>query len=594
MAVIIPALSSCKRRMNSGERRLGERLEQKLEDDYVIWYEPSIGPKMLRPDFLVLHPRRGILVLEVKDWKLSTIKRVDKYSVQLLTNTGLKTVGNPLEQARTYACALVNLLERDPALIQAQGAHQGKLAFPWSYGVVLSHITRKQFTEAGMAEVIAENRVICSDEMVESVDAEAFQQRLWSMFAWQFHSALTLPQIDRVRWHLFPEIRIGDQRDLFAEDSEQVEIPDVLKLMDIQQEQLARSLGEGHRVIHGVAGSGKTMILGYRAEYLAKTLTQPILVLCYNRVLADKLKQIIVSKGFEHKVSVRSFLAWCREQLLTYNVSLPPDNNNQHFYDELVQRVIDGVEREQIPAGQYGAVLIDEGHDFQAHWLKLVAQMVSPETNALLLLYDDAQNIYGKNSRKQKFSFKSVGIQAAGRTTILRLNYRNTAEIIAFAYDFAKDVLKPADMDDDDSVPLIMPQASARSGRQPEVIKLPMLGQRLKVIAERFKQLKEQGFIYSDMAFIYRTIAQAEQAATFFAREGIAVKWLKSANAKQQAKQTSDAVNFVTMHSSKGLEFPVVALSNLPNLEKIAPEKHEEEVKLAYVAMTRGMEVLIC
>ena len=29
-------------------------------------------------------------------------------------------------------------------------------------------------------------------------------------------------------------------------------------------------LGDGHRVIHGVAGSGKTMILGYRAEYLAR------------------------------------------------------------------------------------------------------------------------------------------------------------------------------------------------------------------------------------------------------------------------------------------------------------------------------------
>ena len=40
--------------------------------------------------------------------------------------------------------------------------------------------------------------------------------------------------------------------------------------MDLQQEQLARSMGEGHRVIHGVAGSGKTMILGYRAQYLAK------------------------------------------------------------------------------------------------------------------------------------------------------------------------------------------------------------------------------------------------------------------------------------------------------------------------------------
>jgi superfamily I DNA and RNA helicase len=28
-------------------------------------------------------------------------------------------------------------------------------------------------------------------------------------------------------------------------------------------------MGEGHRLIHGVAGSGKTMIVGYRALVLA-------------------------------------------------------------------------------------------------------------------------------------------------------------------------------------------------------------------------------------------------------------------------------------------------------------------------------------
>ena len=44
-------------------------------------------------------------------------------------------------------------------------------------------------------------------------------------------------------------------------------MPDIVRAMDLQQEQLARSMGEGHRVIHGVAGSGKTMILGYRARY---------------------------------------------------------------------------------------------------------------------------------------------------------------------------------------------------------------------------------------------------------------------------------------------------------------------------------------
>ena len=70
-----------------------------------------------------------------------------------------------------------------------------------------------------------------------------------------------------------------------------------------------------------------------------------------------------------------------------------------------------------LPRAQYGAVLVDEGHDFEPEWLKLVAQMVHPETNSLLVLYDDAQSI---NRRKARlgFSFAEVGIQARGRTTI--------------------------------------------------------------------------------------------------------------------------------------------------------------------------------
>ena len=39
MAVLIPAPGSCVSRMTSGERRQAERLEQKLEDDYLQWYD---------------------------------------------------------------------------------------------------------------------------------------------------------------------------------------------------------------------------------------------------------------------------------------------------------------------------------------------------------------------------------------------------------------------------------------------------------------------------------------------------------------------------------------------------------------------------
>ena len=54
--------------MTSGERRLAELRTNKLDSDYWLWYDVPMGLRNTHPDFCMLHPRRGILVLEVKDW----------------------------------------------------------------------------------------------------------------------------------------------------------------------------------------------------------------------------------------------------------------------------------------------------------------------------------------------------------------------------------------------------------------------------------------------------------------------------------------------------------------------------------------------
>jgi len=74
MAKLFPVLSSIKG-MTSGERRFASRLETHLEDDYLCWYDVPVGPVRAHPDFIILNPRRGILVLEVKDWKSGSGRR---------------------------------------------------------------------------------------------------------------------------------------------------------------------------------------------------------------------------------------------------------------------------------------------------------------------------------------------------------------------------------------------------------------------------------------------------------------------------------------------------------------------------------------
>ena len=588
MATLIPALSACTSRMTSGERRLAQRLEDKLDDDYLLWYDVPMGPKNAHPDFCVMHPRRGILVLEVKDWKLSTILQADKQNWEIIGDNGPKTVINPLEQARQYAHQVVNALERDPQLVQADGAHAGKLAFPWSYGVVFTNITRKQFEAAELQHAIEPHRVLCQDEMLESVGAEDLQSRLWGMFPYMMRGVMSLPQMDRVRWIMFPQVRVQTTGDLFDDSDTDAEMPSIMRVMDIQQEQLARSLGDGHRVIHGVAGSGKTMILGYRAEYLAQASTansKPILILCFNEPLGVNLHSVMEAKGLGDKVHVRHFHKWCYDQLKYSGQAMPPQGSK--FSDELVERVIRAIDRSQIPSGQYQAVLIDEGHDFAPEWLKLVTQMVDPTTNSLLLLYDDAQSIY-ERARSKQFSFKSVGVQAQGRTTILKINYRNTRQILRTASLIAADLLT-ADDKDDDGIPLLKPESCGRDGPDPIIIKLPTLREEAEAIADHLAQAHKEGHAWGDMAVLCADWKTRDLCARTLAQRKLP---LENRVKSGDYDPNSDKIKVMTMHASKGLEFPVVALPGVGHMP--APGEDEKEAaRVFYVAATRASQRLV-
>jgi hypothetical protein len=598
MAIQIPAFNTCSQHMTAGERRLAQRLQEKLGEDYLLWYNVPVGSQRLYPDFILLHPQRGILVLEVKDWKLSTLQQANPETVSLLTPDGIKEEKNPLEQARGYALAICQMLEQDPLLVQAAGRFQGKLAFPYSYGVVFTHITRKQFNnQEGLREVFKPSFVIFQDEFSENVDPGEFQQRLENLSAYEFGEPLTSAQIDRIRWHLFPEVRIGVQLSLFPEEPQdtklEVVIPDLLHVMDLQQEQIARSLGEGHRVIHGVAGSGKTLILVYRCLDLAQKLNKPILVLCFNVALAAKLRQVLHEKGISELVTVRHFHRWCSELLWQYQIPRPNAHQFQGsaYFDELVQRVIRAVEAHKIPAGTYGALLIDEGHDFRPEWLKLAVQMVDPETNSFLLLYDDAQSIYEAKG-KQKVSFKRLGIQAQGRTTVLKLNYRNTLEILSVAYEFAQEMLTPTEGEDEDTPLLVRPQSAGRRGPQPELIELPTFTAEVNYLVKRVQQFSGQGSAWNQIAIVCRFKWMAERIGEGFEAAQIPIEWINQNHDSREFNPVASSIKMLTMHSSKGLEFPIVLIPGLGYMptQNISPL---EEARVLYVAMTRAIDQLV-
>lgn len=605
MAQFPQGLRQIESRCNAGERRVLDQLRQCLDDQHIVWHDLPVGEAARQPDFIVLGPGLGLLLLEVKDWKLATIRQATPDRVELATASGPVMTAHPLRQVRDHAMALADLLQRDPALVHDDGPHRGRLALRYGWGAVMSNLRRAEVAALpGFDAVFPPARTLLRDDLDDSVDPETFVQRLSGLFTVDLAQRLTPAQRERIRWHLFPELRLGEPAPAPAAMPPETlpEVPDLLQVMDLQQEQVARTLGDGHRVIHGVAGSGKTMILVHRARLLAREAepARPVLVLCYNRALADRIEALVApDEPLRARLQVRTFHGWCAELARRHRIAVPAPPEGQDDADapaRLAQAVIAAADAGRVPLGGHHAVLIDEAHDFEDDWLRLAAAMTDPAARRLLVLYDDAQSIYQRLRRR--FSFTSVGIQARGRTSVLRLNYRNTAEVLGLALRFARGLLpergrdREAGRDDeDDRVTGVAPSSSGRRGPRPVLIRARSAHEEAELLAARIADAVVAGTPLGEIAVLCRTRAQMAPIAEALARRGLPLQSMGSAGF-QHFDWSQAGIRLVTLHSAKGLEFAHVHVAGLQRLPW-RDETLEDAVRLVYVAMTRATQSLV-
>ena len=597
MALFPQGLSLVDQRCNAGERRVLHQIKRCLEDDYIVWHDISVGPRARQPDFVILSPRWGILLLEVKDWRRSTLGPGTRDTIELNTPRGKVTVAHPLRQARDYAHELVDLMQADPALTHADGPFAGRLLFPYGWGVVLGGLRRAEVAGSDFEALFPSARTLLRDDLEPEVNAALFQQRLWGMFTVSYPHTLTLPQRDRIRWHLFPEVRLPTQATLaFDDDTPSAELkpalPDLVAVMDLQQEQVARTLGEGHRVIHGAAGSGKTMILIFRAQFLAPAARpdRPILVMCFNRTLASRIEALLRQRGVDERVQVRTFHSWCQDMVRSYQLDEPVGPRGSDYFDALALVLERAVDSGRVPGGQYTALLIDEAHDFEDAWLRMAARLVSPETQSLLVLYDDAQSIY--QARRRKFNFASVGIDARGRTSILKLNYRNTAEVLALAMHCAQSLLQGDGLEHgDDEMQLVQPASAGRRGPLPVLISARHEREEAELIVARMQEAVASGVDWLDMAVLCRTRPQMRAIEAALVRAQVPLQSMNAQAFKHFDWQRA-SVKLLTLHSAKGLEFPWVFIAGLQAMP-MRDEPLDDALRLLYVAMTRATQQLV-
>lgn len=608
MAYMIP--ETIRRTATAGERLVFQTLKTYLPDDYIVYFEPEINGQ--RPDFVIIGADLGIIVLEIKDYTRNTLYQLNKETWTIRDSLGnLQTVKNPLLQARDYAFNIKDRLETDINLIQTEGKYQFRLKFPYGYGVVFTRLNQKQVIEDGLYSIIEPQYMLTRDEIDpdhDSFSEEIFIEKLINMFhvSFRMEEPLTHEEIKAIRFHLFPEVRIS------AEFKEPVPYQDQLllslhdiKVMDLHQENLAKQIGDKNRLIRGVAGSGKTIILASRAKMLAKEHPNwKILILCYNISLSKNIETIIRNMMNEPE-NLFDF------QMLNETGSLNERLNNiivRNFHQWLkldlkmnefqLEKFLDKIDKGKAITPKYDAILIDEGQDFEPHWLKLISSCLNPETQSLLLVEDRAQEIY---SRKRSF-IQDTGLDFRGRSKILDINYRNTKEIVEIAWDFYQkfSLLKNKVVKgESEGVEIIPPKSTKRRGPLPGILRVENFNKEMTIIAKQIKRLHEVKKVpYSEMLILYRVkhtsnLKLAQMIIQKLKEENIPFYWItKDDDSKRGFNRDEESVKISTIYSSKGMDFQAVFIVKADLLPFHKEENKEHEVALMYIAMTRAKEYL--
>ncbi|GAA4188086.1 ATP-dependent helicase [Streptosporangium oxazolinicum] len=244
------------------------------------------------------------------------------------------------------------------------------------------------------------------------------------------------------------------------------------------------------------------------------------------------------------------------------------------------------------PDKPYRHIVVDEAQDLHPVQWRLLRAAVAEGPDDLFIAGDTHQRIY--NSR---VSLREIGIRVGGRSSRLTVNYRTTAEILAWSLG----MLHGERIDDmDGGLDTVAGYRSQVHGRPPELRGHRTQKDELDALARRVREWLDAGVEPGEIGVAARSNMLADAAIAVLERAGIPARSL----AKTQ--DADDAVRAGTMHRMKGLEFRCVAVIGLsehqvPSSNAVTPARedpltHSQDLQrercLVFVACTRAREQL--
>ncbi|HKX74949.1 MAG TPA: NERD domain-containing protein/DEAD/DEAH box helicase [Acidimicrobiia bacterium] len=375
---------------SEAERRLFAVLE-KLPDSWTVlhsvaWQAKKDGkPSDGEADFVVVHPRYGVIVIEVKG---GGIRREGEKWFSF-NSKGRHQIKDPFQQATASKHSLISYLRagRLPYLAAGHAVAFPDVSQTASFGpnaptdLILTRVDLRDI-EAGLTRVVAH---------------------------WQLDTELTDDQINLIIGLLSPTTTV---RPLLRDQLAEVEA----RLLHLTEQQfIVLDTLRRHRraLILGGAGTGKTVLAVERARRLAYDGFS-VLLTCFNRPLALHLAKEF---GDPWPIKVYSFHQLVNWQVRSAGMSMPEDPE-QEWWDRIsADQLVEAAGKNGL---RFDAVVVDEGQDFPPQWFTALEMILAnPGEDPFYVFADIHQAIY-RAGWEPPFP---------GEPFLLSINCRNTVPI---------------------------------------------------------------------------------------------------------------------------------------------------------------------
>jgi len=378
-----------------------ESLKNQLSKDWnvyheVNWHIPSDKHTKQRDaetDFILTHPKYGILILEVKGGV--QIRYVPEHNQWFSTDYNMEVheINDPYLQAKRNKYNVIDeLLKMEEFSMYDKGTIDSKINI--GYAAVFPDVTIIN----GHLPVEAVQEITLTSNHLSNVEKHLIDLCEYYAAGKSYSEVLIYQAHHLLKNVLAPTFTIERSLTTWFEDEEKR----IIELTDEQYNLLSYMRLVKKASIYGCAGSGKTLIAIRKAELLSQD-NQSVLLVCFNTILGKHLEHHFLRNEY---VVAGSFYPVLENELST---KLP------YTDDELVkQKVID------FDPGLFDAILIDEAQDFSSIQLDILKLFLKKD-GLLYYFWDDNQQVM-KRAVNVAFDKDAFPI-------VLSTNLRNTSKI---------------------------------------------------------------------------------------------------------------------------------------------------------------------